>query len=1193
MSQKHLYLPKLITGAEISEPTSDALWEDKQRRIITDIGNGIEIDESAQARGVSSIPDIYARPLTFQGALSSEKHPLRDRIVQEWKGLLSLLALHSVKPDLGKLQISPVIFNDEKFCRALVNLAPKPIELQSNGTLYSWTDILIIKFGDIPIGAFSPATMVYTSADYNRKLKDLRGFSLKDSEGYLRPPLKYEGLEYVGKWLEDFLDKFNRIAQTNDTPSQGHAYIGDINKLLADWLKEIKQELGVAQDKIIQSAKVKVAEEMPEAIRRNPPAFLSRYEIYQHILTPLVEGDVDGERNKSDYSLSMSRNKSGYLENKSGYKEVVVITPSLLSQNKTLWDGLTPRELGDDTHSLVSKFFNEESGVFINNINIKNHDSIWIRPELYFLTDTLLKNKTDDDILNTTEAFLNGDETEFILPFKKEILYFFTPEDIQEKLKPRFVKTDEKVVFSFSLPLIDGQRVEIKKTFRTAQSGLQKGEGEIIEVEVPVLEIFPDYLGDFWCQYFMLCSNIDSFKIAPLNFAENIIVSQKEQKIESNQDREKAEIIRISGYNSFPEAVSINSSNRGNNAYGLVLLSKNPDVEGKQFTNKCIVGVDLGTSNTNIYRYTNENAKRWVFSFSKYVRSILNSDPQSAGGNSNQKKEKSKREKITRAFFVPTEDQHLPIPTLLRIFKAGITKDILLDQFIYFPNEPQYPNYVFTDVKWHEDTAGMIAFIRSTIFLVIIDLLQNRVGKIEFRCTYPKSYSDDKVRAVKRAWTESLEKFVHVADEGEKNVPDGKFIWGERRRFDEYEGYYNITTKNNGKIIINTKPSFTTEGIAAGEYFSSDHINNDGTSPANKEDGALCVDVGGGTTDYSIWFNSKIRLDASVKLAGTQIANLLKNNSRVRDLLFTDDSANALNEVKEDSLLFFSRLNFVLRKEEKQIASNLSNNAGNRDIAWLRRILAIEFGALSFYAAHLCLAVDEFLESGLSKRAKENIFKLHWGGNAAKFINWIDYGRYEQDGIASKFLNGIFANTIYDKSIGARGFLPLKLGQIQSPGHKDEASGGIVVMENVPAPDGQSADSPGGLILLEDDFSSKDRLEGVILGERINIGGSKFEHYQVINKNDFFNEARSVFESTELVQLERFVHLINQVGLKTGLFPEGAQINLSLEEKLSIKQRVKNELARQAQRGPDERDVEPIIILEIKYLLDILSHKMK
>ncbi|KQS33807.1 hypothetical protein ASG33_07100 [Dyadobacter sp. Leaf189] len=1182
----------MAAGAEISEPAADALWEDKQRRVITDIGNGIEIDESAQTRGVSSIPDIYARPLTFQGALSSEKHPLRDRIVQEWKGLLSLLALHSVKPDLGKLQISPVQFNDEKFCRALVNLAPKPIELQSNGTTYAWTDILIIKFGDIAIGAMSPATLVYTSADYNRKLKDLRGFSLKDSEGYLRPPLKYEGLEYVGKWLEDFLDKFNRIAQTNDTPSQGHIYIGDINRLLADWLKEIKQELGLAQDKIIQSNKVKVAEEMPEAIRRNPPAFLSRYEIYQHILTPLVEGDVDSERTKSDYSLSMSRNKSGYLENKSGYKEVVVITPSLLSQNKTLWDGLTPRELGDDTHSLVSKFFNEESGAFINNINLKNHDSIWIRPELYFLTDSLLKNKTDDDILNTSESFLNGNETEFILPFRKEILYFFTPDDIQEKLKPRFVKTDEKVIFSFFLPLIDGQRVEIKKTFRTAKSGLQKGEGEIVEVEVPVLEIFPDYLGDFWCQYFMLCSNIDTFKIAPLNFAEHITVSQKEQKIETNQDRERAEIIRISGYNSFPEAVSINSANRGNQAYGLVLLSRNPDVEGKQFTGKSIVGVDLGTSNTNIYRYSNENTKRWVFSFSKYVRSILNSDPQSQGGNS-VKKEKSKREKITRAFFVPTEDQHLPIPTLLRIFKAGITKDILLDQFIYFPSEPEYPNYVFTDIKWHEDTTNMIAFIRSTIFLVIVDLLQNRTGKIEFRCTYPKSYSDDKVRAMKRAWTEALENFVHVAEDGDKEIPEGKFIWVEKRRFDEYQGFYNITTKDNGKIVINTRPSFTTEGIAAGEYFSSDQINNDGTSPANKEDGALCLDVGGGTTDYSIWFDSKIRLDASVKLAGKQIANLLKNNSRVRALLFTNESAAALNEVKDDSLLFFSRLNFVLRKEEKLIASNLSSNAGSVEIAWLRRILAIEFGALSFYAAHLCLAVDEFLDSGLSKRAKENIFKLHWGGNAAKFINWIDYGRYEQDGIASQFLDGIFANTIYEKSIGSRAFLPLKIGQIQSPGHKDEASGGIVVMEKVSGPDEQSSGSARSLILIDDDVETKGRLEGLVLGERINVSGRKFEHYEVIGKNDFFNETRSLFENTELVQLERFISLINRVGRSTGLFPEGAQINLSLEEKLSIKQRVKNELAKQAQKGPDERDVEPVIILEVKYLLDILSHKMK
>src|SRR5690349_2155544 len=97
MPKKHLYLPKILAGANIDEPVSNSLWEEKQKTFVLAIRDGSEIDETAQTRGVSSIPDIYARPLTFLSALRSEKHPLRKRIVQEWRGLLSLLALHKVK----------------------------------------------------------------------------------------------------------------------------------------------------------------------------------------------------------------------------------------------------------------------------------------------------------------------------------------------------------------------------------------------------------------------------------------------------------------------------------------------------------------------------------------------------------------------------------------------------------------------------------------------------------------------------------------------------------------------------------------------------------------------------------------------------------------------------------------------------------------------------------------------------------------------------------------------------------------------------------------------------------------------------------------------------------------------------------------------------------------------------------------
>jgi len=46
--------------------------------------------------------------------------------------------------------------------------------------------------------------------------------------------------------------------------------------------------------------------------------------------------------------------------------------------------------------------------------------------------------------------------------------------------------------------------------------------------------------------------------------------------------------------------------------FGLILLNKDPDVEAKPFNGSGRVGIDLGTSNTNILTHS---AERWKFLF--------------------------------------------------------------------------------------------------------------------------------------------------------------------------------------------------------------------------------------------------------------------------------------------------------------------------------------------------------------------------------------------------------------------------------------------------------------------------------------------------------------------------------------------------------------------------------------------------
>lgn len=275
----HFYLPELDSNANIPVPKETALWNNNDKKIILGVSDGINIDENAKTRGISSIPDVWARPLLFQSALKkNSRHPLKPRCIQEWRGLLSILALHKVKPELSSnFEVIAVQPGDEKFSNALRNLAPAAVQLEK-GVFYDWMNILMIRFDGIPIGAFSPVTLVYSGADYASKVKD-KAFSFKDSDGFLTPPTTREdGLEYIGEWLFHLQKRMNSLLYSEEGNIKDRFIVENINNLIDDWLKEIRDNLGLKPDEPIDIKQYKVSEDPIEPLGNAP--FLTACRIY-------------------------------------------------------------------------------------------------------------------------------------------------------------------------------------------------------------------------------------------------------------------------------------------------------------------------------------------------------------------------------------------------------------------------------------------------------------------------------------------------------------------------------------------------------------------------------------------------------------------------------------------------------------------------------------------------------------------------------------------------------------------------------------------------------------------------------------------------------------------------------------------------------------------------------------------------
>ena len=211
-------------------------------------------------------------------------------------------------------------------------------------------------------------------------------------------------------------------------------------------------------------------------------------------------------------------------------------------------------------------------------------------------------------------------------------------------------------------------------------------------------------------------------------------------------------------------------------------------------------------------------------------------------------------------------------------------------------------------------------------------------------------------------------------------------------------------------------------------------------------------------------------------------------------------------------------------------------------------------------------------------------------------INWIDFGKYNREGIASKILNATFfnclndLNELKDKAVKAKA-----LSQLQSPGHKSEASGGLVVMDLERSEDDKilGSDFQDEYSMPEEGQTDKRFFAGIVSGENIELTDKTVRFYTPITNKDLFDQNnRTKFKSTTLDRLIRFVDVLNFFGVKNGLFTEDTKIFLGDEEKRIIRDGVRKEFIRMEPLKEGQRLIEPVFILEIKLLFEIIKSKM-
>ncbi|HYI07480.1 MAG TPA: hypothetical protein VEK57_00290 [Thermoanaerobaculia bacterium] len=1144
---KHLYLPPLHADANIKEPIRSGHWENSERKVMLQISDGILVDENAKVRGVSSVPDVWARPLMFQSAIRpGSRHPMRERLVREWRGLLSLIALARVMN--YKLEVIPVTLDQGRFSNALRNLEPRPVHLEKNRE-YRWTDLYLIKCEDVAVGALSPVTLVYTGTDYQKELKKHGPPGLVESDGTLRPPSQQDEKLAVAEWVFNLQRRLNnpkdRILDS-DHNNRDSATVNLINSLLDEWVSDLRNELGLRVSEDIDSAEVEVAAEPIEPIYN--------YRIYEEVLKPLARGPEPAGMKRSDIHLRIRPER-----NYSQYREVIAVTPRLLRSNGKVWKSLRLAHLGGDADLAVARYFKTASGTKIDREDLSEHRAIWVRPELYFLTDTLLTAPEKGDFFAPNEHASNTD-ARYVLPFRREILEFFSPEEIATVLQPEYRSSERGVVFSFRLPVGDSDFERVEKIYRDKNAG--EGEGVIRPVSVPAIELFPNYLDRHWRRYYVFQADCDIIAATPIVFGENEIVSRTRDG--------KHRITQITGSAAFPEGLVLNATATGA-PIGLILLPK--PAEPHSLAGTWRIGIDFGTSNTNIFLQSDSagHAQQWTFDYPKHLRQITASDS-------------TFRAAALEEYFVPPRAIQLPIPTNLRIFNPAERKHLLLDYSIYLAGGFTLPQNVYADIKWDgEQERKTEFFLECLLFMLMIEAAAVRVEKVELVCSYPKAFSLSTINIFKLEWQRV---FKRLLDEAPNR--DGTTSYVQPSRILDRRG----SPASDPDRIHVQQPQFEVEGIAAGHYFASERTITrleDRLQRANLE---ICIDVGGGTTDISVWYGNQIIADASILLAGRQISGFLQHSSAVRNLLLSDAASRALEERKNQPALFAARLNVILRKEEASIQDKLIQHANRPEIEWLRRMLATEFGAMAYYTAALIASVCRNPENAeLLERISDSGVGVHWGGNAAKLMSWVDFGHFSEEGVASKILKALVFNGLKEAQLSVKAD---RIGQKQSPGHKSEVAGGLVVMNIVTNRSiaGNAEDMVYPSAADELDFTASKRREhsGFTCGENVElVSGERVAYHDAVSKSFFFDGNRTRLKRTTLDRLAQFVDMMNHFGVRFGLFNEDTKIRLGDRQRGLIADTVRGGFIEAAAQEEARRVVEPIFVSEVKVLLEMMK----
>lgn len=891
-----LLLPQLKEDRDIRSDGAGT-WSLHPGSAFQNVAVSLEYQAPGELSNVSSVPTMWAHPLTVEMALHNPKHPIKDQVVEQWRGMLAAIALAAVKGHplkAKRIQVGALRYH--QFDKALDRLIPDPTnalyDIDKTGEQHPWRDLFVFFWKNRPVGMTSPSTLVVPAED-----ADWSGLRWYDpTTKTLRSPhnaLQTEDKEQLWLWLQNL-----QIALSVPGLQGSKTAANTINRLIDDF-------------------KIDLLAQPPEV-----PLALSGDDQFFGI--PINRGILRA-LNKPIRPASKASSVAVVPQGKTPEKEMVLVDLAIA----TRW--------GCQLEDIY--VYQEKTLARIDLDKIEEHQFKWkdsirlVTPNDLFLPDLKFIDHEAEGVpgglLPATEQPLifAGEQITPLIPVSSVLLEYFTPENLVQRMKFKPVDGGEpQIEVSLDLPLT-GLSGDQPENYRITRTYTLKREHAI--AQIPVLELWPNFISANWRAYYALFFDLgagaQTFRI---KFPESL-----ETETFRDDQGGSYSLTRMSGFPS-----SIECTSETGEVIGLILPKQPPEV----FPNaKWKVGVDFGTSFTNIYVGRNgKSAEPLIFDeelLVKVTNSLLDT-----------------RFPVLLDYFIP--DRFLPIEKPLPLSSVlttrgsnhhGIGERAILDGRIYNPNVRAFDpaeNWIETDLKWKNFDSNRL-FLQHLILHISANVTKQGANSLEWLLSYPSAFSRNDHDLYASTWTDLLRSSSNLTGISHQCSEDA------------------------------AESSFKTESLALAQYFADQERLDMIYS--------TCIDMGGGTSDISIWQDNLLLHQCSIKFAGRELlSNFLELKPGFIATYFERDPAEWVGLRGGD---FHAKLDVLLRWEsENWLRDKRKKLIDNKEVDGLLLLMALGICGLYYYVG---LLLKVLRSQGTYTR--DTATPVYLGGNGSRLLHWL------------------------------------------------------------------------------------------------------------------------------------------------------------------------------------------------------------